>query len=243
MRGEYCVGLARQYLHPNGSAVSVPYYFFDDINCKTNNNYRFGFICEKPLQKGDQPARRQAEGKFLLILPFFSWYSFSEACLWHSSCQNFKKFFKTLFLSRNSIFFNCLISVNFWQALLSCNASCSNHSPFLNWDSHFSVLRHASVTRAVTLTTAKVPGVGWTWNMIGLDTVPYLNVNLLAQLQQCPSTKVQILLWLIFFLIITFHPLNIYLLVFYLKIDNALLFVLFSLSKKTRLLYWEWWVI
>ncbi|XP_052689239.1 deleted in malignant brain tumors 1 protein-like isoform X3 [Crassostrea angulata] len=61
MRGEYCVGLARQYLHPNGSAVSVPYYFFDDINCKTNNNYRFGFICEKPLQKGDQPARRQAE--------------------------------------------------------------------------------------------------------------------------------------------------------------------------------------
>lgn len=70
MRGEYCVGLGSQYLHPNGSAVSVQYYFFDDIKCKTNNKYRFGFICEKPLQKGDQPALRQAEGKFLLLLPF-----------------------------------------------------------------------------------------------------------------------------------------------------------------------------
>ncbi|XP_065921575.1 uncharacterized protein [Magallana gigas] len=64
MRGEYCVGLASQYLHPNGSAVSVQYYFFDDIKCKTNNKYRFGFICEKPLQKGDQPALRQAEECF-----------------------------------------------------------------------------------------------------------------------------------------------------------------------------------
>lgn len=60
-RGEYCVGLGHRYLHPNGSAVSVQYYFFDDIKCKTNNNYRFGFICEKPLQKGGQLAPRQAD--------------------------------------------------------------------------------------------------------------------------------------------------------------------------------------
>lgn len=95
MRGEYCVGLARQYLHPNGSAVSVQYYFFDDIKCETNNNYRFGFICEKPLQKEDQLALRQAEGKFLFILPFFLDNVFSEACLSYSllycALQNISK--------------------------------------------------------------------------------------------------------------------------------------------------------
>lgn len=122
MRGEYCVGLARQYLHPNGSAVSVQYYFFDDIKCKTNNKYRFGFICEKPLQKGDQPALRQAEGKFLLMLPFCldnlsPKYAFH---ILHARIK--KKFLKTLRLSWNLIFFNCFISVNFWQALHSCIA-------------------------------------------------------------------------------------------------------------------------
>nr|XP_022319040.1 uncharacterized protein LOC111121867 isoform X2 [Crassostrea virginica] len=57
-KGEYCVGLAHQFQHPNGSMVSVQYYFFDDIKCKTNKRYSFGLICEKPLKKGNQPFLR-----------------------------------------------------------------------------------------------------------------------------------------------------------------------------------------
>ncbi|XP_061168027.1 uncharacterized protein LOC133176972 [Saccostrea echinata] len=60
-KGEYCVGLAHQYLHPNGSITSVQFYFFDDIKCRKNKKYAFGFICEKPLRKMDKPSTRQSD--------------------------------------------------------------------------------------------------------------------------------------------------------------------------------------
>ena len=74
-RGEYCVGLAHQFQHPNGSMVSVQYYFFDDIKCKTNKRYSFGLICEKPLKKGNQPFLRVSNGVYvpkICRLPFLA---------------------------------------------------------------------------------------------------------------------------------------------------------------------------
>lgn len=87
-RGEYCVGLAHQYQHPNGSTVSVQYYFFDDIKCKTNKRYSFGLICEKPLKKGNQPFLRVSNGVYvpnICRFPFLAF--FTSIFIWNINVQ------------------------------------------------------------------------------------------------------------------------------------------------------------
>lgn len=100
--------------------MSVQYYFFDDIKCKTNNNYRFGFICEKPLQKGGQLAPRQADGKFFSYNHFFFNDDIFYACLlipsFHWALQ--KSSYNLLSFLIGSIFFNLLTLLG--QLLRSC---------------------------------------------------------------------------------------------------------------------------
>lgn len=114
--------------------MSVQYYFFDDIKCKTNNNYRFGFICEKPLQKGGQLAPRQADGKFFLYNHFFFQW-------WHLLCLPFNSFIP---LSSSKVFVQLTLFFNWFHFLQSSYPPWTT-SPLLysvityctNYPSHF----------------------------------------------------------------------------------------------------------